>query len=490
MIALSIAAVAIILAIYLLLKFKHSYWNRKGVPQIKPFFLFGNFKDAVFGDTIPNAIVKEAYWKFKMDGVKHGGIYFMYTPIWIPIDPELIKSILFQDARYFTGHGYFYQHKNDTLTNHLFNAEGEKWKHLRAKLTPAFSNGKLKLMFDILDAVGDRLERKVKGLYGKSEPLNVKEVAACFGTDIIATCAFGLDCNSLEDPNVPFRKYGKQIFEPRILQEILEQLFNWDLLNFFGHSWLNKEVNEFFLGLVKDMINLRDKRQTIRHDFLHLLLQLRDKENFSFEDIAANVLVIYAAGYETTSTTMSYVMYELARHPKIQDKLRQEILKICPGDKKVTYDDLQQMKYCEMVVNETLRLHNTATETPRKCTKTYQIPGTDVKIEEGIFVLIPNWGLHTDPDYYPNPLEFDPENFSESSKASRHPNALFLPFGEGTRQCIGMRFAMMELKLAMVKCLRKFKYELNPATPKDVTYEANNVTMIPKGEILLDILEI
>lgn len=94
-----------------------------------------------------------------------GGIYLTYAPIWIPVDAELVKRIACNDFSHFTAHGFFFRHKNDILSNNLFNSEGAEWKHLRAKLTPAFSSAKLKLMFVLIDKLGDRLESQSKHPY-------------------------------------------------------------------------------------------------------------------------------------------------------------------------------------------------------------------------------------------------------------------------------------------------------------------------------------
>lgn len=86
-----------------------------------------------------------------------------------------------------------------------------------------------------------------------------------------------------------------------------------------------------------------------------------------------------------------------------------------------------------------MRRHTIASELPRTCTKDYNIPGTDVVLEKGTFVLIPSAAIHNDSDYYPNPLEFNPENFNEANKSSKKDSAFF-PFGEGPRLCIGMTY--------------------------------------------------
>ncbi|XP_066257183.1 probable cytochrome P450 6a14 [Euwallacea similis] len=497
MIGFVILLLIVLLVAYLPLKRKHSYWTRRGVLQIEPNFLFGNFRDVALGKNINPKVIMAAYKAFKKAGVQHGGIYMTYCPLWIPVDLKLIKQIMNNDSSYFAGHGYFYKHKDDILSNNLFSAEGRYWKELRSKLTPTFTCGKLKLMFEILKIIGDKLEKKMDNLYLHKEPLNVKEVAACFSTDVIASCLFGVESNTLNEPSNDFRKYGKKVFETGFFWELLQMFVNWNMLNFFGYSWLSKDVNKFFIKLVKDIIQYREQNSIIRNDFLHLLLELRKIENikrsssFTLNDITANVFLMYVAGFETTSSTISFLMYELAIHQDIQEKVRKEILKVLAEvpDGHLTYDHLQKMNYCDKVIQETLRRHSVASHIPRLCTTDYKIPDSNVIIQKGTNVLIPSWSIHNDTEFFPNPEQFDPENFSEESKAAR-PKLTFLAFGKGPRQCFGMRFAYLELKLTLVKYLKNYKYSLNEKTPKEIEYHANPITIEPKGKILLDISQI
>ncbi|ERL89378.1 cytochrome P450 6A1-like [Dendroctonus ponderosae] len=500
MLAIISLLLALVIGASFYLKWKHSYWSRRGVPYMEPEFFFGNFKKASLGKMLPSEVIVKAYYEFKSIGAKFGGIYFAYTPIWIPLDTALIKQLLQKDYWNFAGRGNFYHHKNDILTNHLAFSEGAGWKSLRAKLSPAFSSGKVKNMFHIIDRVGDQAESIVMDLCKRNQPLSIKEVQACFSIDVIASCAFGIDSNSLDNPNNELRQHSRKLFTPNFLSRLLEQFVNWDVLNFLGYSGLGKDADNFFVKLISDMINYRDKNNVTRQDFLQLMLNLRQKENtadgneknvLARDEVISNSFLLYGAGSGTVSSNMSFLMYEMARHPEIQEKARREIWEVCKYDPeyKVTYEDLHNLKYCDMIINETLRIHTSVTEVRRMCTTDYQVPGTNVTIQKGTFVLIPIWALHNDPDYYENPKEFNPENFGEEKKADRK-NAPFFPFGEGIRSCIGMRFALIQMKLAMVKYLKHFKYELNSKTPKDIQYEASPVAIEPKGNVLFDIKKV
>ena len=162
------------------------------------------------------------------------------------------------------------------------------------------------------------------------------------------------------------------------------------------------------------------------------------------------------AGYETTSTALSYLIYVLATHPDEQLKLRQHIDEHFSSDSRdamPSYDDIGEMDYLDMFIRETLRMYPIApTVITRQSTEEFRIPGFGT-IPVGTRIALDMYQLHYDPDLWGpvDPKEFYPERFA----TKRHPMA-WIPFGAGPRNCVGMRFALMELKMAVVCLLRKY----------------------------------
>ena len=110
-----------------------------------------------------------------------------------------------------------------------------------------------------------------------------------------------------------------------------------------------------------------------------------------------------------------------------------------------------------MVIDETMRMYPPLVRTDRVCNKDYQYE--NIKLETGQIWSVPIYALHHDPDIYPNPEKFDPERFSDANKKTRDNSAAFIPFGAGPRSCIGMRFALIEIKLLLSAILRKYTFE-------------------------------
>ncbi|CAG2065310.1 unnamed protein product, partial [Timema podura] len=163
-------------------------------------------------------------------------------------------------------------------------------------------------------------------------------------------------------------------------------------------------------------------------------LELSDK------DIAAQAAVFFLAGFETSSTLMSFVSYFLAIHEDVQQRLQEEIDNMLENTGgKVTYEEVLALKYLDMVISETLRMYPPATAMDRVCVKPYWIPPSGnqpgITFKEGDILEIPIFGLHRDEEYFPEPDKFDPERFSNENKHKIKPFS-FIPFGIGPRSCI------------------------------------------------------
>ncbi|MCL4119575.1 UNVERIFIED_CONTAM: hypothetical protein GTU68_006664, partial [Idotea baltica] len=153
--------------------------------------------------------------------------------------------------------------------------------------------------------------------------------------------------------------------------------------------------------------------------------------------ITAQCVLFYIAGYDTTATTLSFVSYCLALHPKIQQTLLEEVDKtVADCDHNLTFEAIQSMTYLDMVFAETLRLFPPAPRVDRRCTKDYILPDTDFVIPKDMKITIPIYSIHRDPANYKDPEKFDPQRFSAANKVGRSP-MVYLPFGSGPRNCIG-----------------------------------------------------
>lgn len=391
--------------------------------------------------------------------------------------------------------GIFYNEKHDPLSAHLFNVDYEKWKPLRAKLTSTFTSGKMKLMFPTMVSVSNTFVDCMSNAIQTDSEVEIYEWLGRFTTDIIGTCAFGIDCNSLKDPQAKFREMGKKVFDqPKLsgLERLLVISFP-NLAKKIGIRSHHNDVTEFFLNIVKETIEYRETNNVQRNDFMSLLIGLKNSKNeaeqLTFNEIAAQAFVFFLAGFETSSTTLTYALYELAlndnRH--IQDKARNEITSVLAKyEGQLKYEALNEMTYIEQILNETLRKHPPAANLARVATKNYKVPNSHFLVPKGMFILVPVYGIHHDPEFHENPEQFDPHRF-DPDVANKRPSCSFIPFGDGPRNCIGLRFGILQAKIGLVKLLQHFEFSTCSRTPIPIKYSAKKLVLSPDNGMWLNI---
>jgi cytochrome P450 family 6 len=459
-----------------------NYWRKKGVPFHPPSFPTGNIAQPLLGKVNLFEAIANFYTEFKKKGYRHAGLYFFNGPVYFPIDPEIVKHMLTTDFDHFVDRGVFIDEEKFPLSAHLFSLTGSKWKNLRAKISPTFTSGKLKSMYEIFLKMTENFVDTIESTTLKDEEINIKHVATNFTSDIIFSTAFGLEGGSLKDPNNKMGRAVLSFFNPSVWffvkVIITEGLHNPG--NLFKTTLYSKFHKTFFQELVKKTMKLREENNITRNDFFSLLMEVKKKEGLTFNEIVAQCFIFFVAGFETSSATISYCIHELAHHQDLQDKLRKEIFENLGTDfRKFTYEGIFKLPYLDKVFNETLRLHPVLGFFNRICDKPYKIPGTDVVLDKDTPVIIPILGLQRDPEYFPDPLEFNPERFNEDQAQVPF---TFLPFGEGPRFCIGMRYGKLQTKLGIAALVSRFKFLPSPKTSKHVEMDKFSKTfvMVPK----------
>nr|AJF11711.1 cytochrome P450 monooxygenase 6b [Rhyzopertha dominica] len=491
--AIVVALVVITIAFY---KWKYVHWKMKGIPYLDPSIPFGNITNPFKENKQLN--VEFANWYARLKSMKHryGGVFMLFNPILLVTDVELVKNILTKDFANFMDHGFYTNERDDPLSVNLLSLEGQKWRNLRVKLTPTFTSGKMKMMFQPVVDCSNIMANAILSYSNNQQPVNIKEVFSCFTTDVIGHCAFGVECNSFTDEEGTFRVRGKLATETTV-EENLKNLVIFafpDLAKMLRLAITKKKVTQFFLKLVEDTVSYREKNNVRRNDFMQLLIDIRNSEEngeaMSIRDLAAQVFIFFIGGFETSSTTATFCLYEISRDLEIQDKLRDEVNEVL--DKfggKLTYDAIHEMKYMEQVVDETLRKYPPLSIMFRICTKDYQIPDSNVVINKGERVAISSLGLHRDPEYFPEPEKFDPERFNPENKSKIHPFS-YIPFGEGPRICIGLRFGKMQTKVGLATLLRNFRFTLNPKTNDPLVMDPAHFLLSAKDGVWLDVEKI
>jgi cytochrome P450 len=167
-------------------------------------------------------------------------------------------------------------------------------------------------------------------------------------------------------------------------------------------------------------------------------------------EIRDELILFLLAGHDTTSTTLTYALWALGRHPAIQERVRNEAAEI--GDRELTPEDVARLPYSVRVLHEALRLCPPGAATARMATQDVEVDG--YRIQAGTILLVGIYALQRDPSLWEDPLEFDPDRFTPERSAGRS-RWQYLPFGAGPRSCIGDHFAMLEATLALATIIRR-----------------------------------
>ncbi|GLH01477.1 Cytochrome P450 9e2 [Gryllus bimaculatus] len=358
----------------------------------------------------------------------------------------------------------------------------------------------MKRMYELVAECGKLLIFALEKEKLIGNPVPVYEVAARYTTDIIASCAFGIQGNTLADPKAHFRRMLRRLFEFSPVEALCVAVafLAPKLTKLFRITVINKEVQNFVRSTIQNTIKERENQSIQRNDLLDSLIEIMKSGNvseekigaklpekliFDEEDVCGQSFAFLTAGFETSATTISYALFEIAKNKDVQDKLRKE-LQEAARDGKFSYETLHELKYLDMVLHETLRKYPPLPFLDRKCSKAYTLPGTDVTLEAGSRIMVPLHALQMDPEYHPNPKKFDPERFSEENKKNII-NYTYMPFGEGPRNCVGMRFALMQVKSAVAHLLMKYSVDLCDRTPQEIKFSPKTFLLQPTENIEL-----
>lgn len=361
----------IVTVIYLSLRRIYTYWDRRGFKTFPNYnYIFGHLQPTFTQTECASDNIKRIYNSTNDPFI---GIYGVLRPILLVRDPELIQSILKTDVAHFLDRDVHCNEKYDPLSGHLFALTGQRWKNLRGKLTPAFTSGKLKAMFSTILKSGANVQNYLEKLEQQKELFDVRNTSLCMTIDVIASVAFGLEVDSINDRQNGFFVAGTKMIESSIMNSIrLTCHFVAPKLMSFFRIKLNAEsVDKFMRNVVKENVEYREKNKIIRKDLFQLLIQIRNngtvqlddewetviqadenQKTLSLDEIAAQTFIFFSAGFETSSATMAFLMYEISKNQAIQKRLHDEIDRVlAEHDRKITFESISAMKYLSACID-------------------------------------------------------------------------------------------------------------------------------------------
>ncbi|KAL4715671.1 hypothetical protein ACJJTC_006250 [Scirpophaga incertulas] len=506
---LSAILVIISISLYLYITRKCNYWEERGVKYVKPVPFFGsNFENYILRCSLTETFTR---WYREYPNEKVVGYFRSTEPGLLVRDPEIVKRVLITDFAYFYERGILRDKTSiEPILRNLFFAEGDLWRLLRQRMTPAFTSGKLKNMFHLITERAEQLQLRALKAARSGRTIDARDLMARYTTDVIGACGFGLDAVSLNEDDSAFRRLGAQIFEHSLKKALIAII-----KDFFPSISKNLkhlgDVEKPLVSLVNQILKQRKYEPSERNDFIDLLLDARKKGVIEVESlekinkggnpervsleltdqlIAAQVFVFFAAGFETSSSATSYTLHQLAFNPEVQKKVQREIdMVLSKHNQKFTFDAISELTYLDWTFKEGMRLFPSLGYLARKCTRKFTIPELNLTIDEGVTVSIPLEGLQTDPQYFEDPFTFRPERFDpeNNKKINKY---IYMPFGEGPRACIGARLGHMQSLAGLATILSKFTVEPAPETKRRLSVEPKiDVVQNIKGGIPLRFIE-
>lgn len=356
--------------VYIFVKRKYSYWDRNGFKTLPGFnYVFGHLHGAFLQKAQIGLWMKTLYDATTEPFI---GIYGIFRPILLVRDPDLVRLILIKDFSNFTDRGNYSNEEYDPLSGNLFTMGGQKWKHMRASLTPTFTSGKLKAMFNTLNGCGSKLQNHLDKTVAQGEMLDVRDIAARFTTNVIASIAFGIEIDTINNPNNEFRVCGRNIFEPNFwnVTRSLIGLIQPKLMNLLRLKLVDASVEKFIKSVVKETLDYREQNNVNRKDFFQMLIQLRNsgsvhsddqwdtaiksdnEKKLTLDQIAAQTFVFFAAGFESSSSALSFCLYELTKNPELQQRVQNEIDRVLEQHNGlITYESISQMSYLKSCID-------------------------------------------------------------------------------------------------------------------------------------------
>lgn len=421
---------------------KQVYWAKYGVPFHKGLFGLGFFSDYVFKNRPVFQNLDEICKKYPGSEVIATNNFL--NPTVIIKDPDNVQQILAGDFNTFYHRGFEINEDVDPLADNILLMNGIRWKLTRQKFTPLFTSAKLRNMYYIMNRSAEDF---VKYLKDNPKKENAFSTLCTFCSAAISASVFGVGTKSTMES--PFLDMARKSSESNFINNMKFALngFSPKLFRLFKVS-LFKEFENFFIGAIKQVLQLRRQEKAKSHDFAELCLAVQDKgtmidpsTGYKIEPtdtlVSAQAFFFFIAGIEPSATTMFFTLFELAKEPEILQRLQDSIDELFEkSNGNISHDDIIGLEYLDQIIDEALRLHPPVGVITRKCTEKAVLKVGNIPIDEGVSIQIPVYSIHHDSKYYPNPEKFDPDRFTAEAKQQR-PNYTHMAFGEGNRMCLG-----------------------------------------------------
>lgn len=258
-----------------------NFWKERNIPYIKPTIFWGNAYSILMQQETIGQFCQKIY---NSTDSTYLGYFAFDQPFLLIRSPEVIKSVLVKDFEHFSDRSVTTCVRTDTVgKNFLFVINNPDWRILRTNMSPAFSSGKIKQMYALMEKIGDNL---VEYIHKKKSP-ELSIFIGCYATDVIASCAFGIDAGSLENEENEFRLMVQKISSSGLGRSIQRGccFFAPMLVNLFGFTFVERSAGSFIGEIFWRMLAEREKSNSQRGDLIDLLIKIKKKQENSSEKV-------------------------------------------------------------------------------------------------------------------------------------------------------------------------------------------------------------
>nr|AVM18974.1 odorant degrading protein 4 [Holotrichia parallela] len=404
-------------------------------------------------------------------------IYLGDQAYFIIVEPKELEFIL--NSTTILRKSDVYRFLHNWLGLGLLTSTGNKWRKHRKIITPAFHFQILEEFIDVFNSESDVLVSKLKDESEKGTVDIYPFIARCT-LDIICETAMGTSVHAQDDVDSEYVKcvnfllkvLTDRTYSPVLRNDLLysftetyrKEKYALKVVHDYTRTVINKRKADFFSDSKNYEASVDSLGRKKKRAFLDLLLEYSTKDSsLTEEDICQEVDTFMFEGHDTTATSIAFALYALSTNPDVQERAYAELQDIFSDDPKrsATHRDLQDMKYLEMVIKEALRIYVTVPLVGRMLEKDVEWNGQ--LLPKGLMIHMFMYGLQNSSKWYENPEIFNPERFNAENSKSRLPFS-YIPFSAGPRNCIGQKFAMLEMKSTISQVLRNF--ELLSAVPE------------------------
>jgi cytochrome P450 len=373
-------------------------------------------------------------------------------------EPSGIKHVLLDNAANYRKSELMRRLLGPGLGRGLLTSDGEPWRRHRRIMAPSFDHRSIVGYAPLMVEVAADLLAKWDALPDRAET-DVATDMMHLTLQIISRAMFSSDSDEI----VHIVAEGVERYQASMRPTLFDLLALPDFLTRIRRRRARKYFGKFD-RVVDRLLAARSRPDGQPKDLLARLIAARDEETgggMTAEEVRDQVVTIFMAGHETTAVALTWTWYLLSQHPAVEGKLHAELDAVLAG-RTPGYDDLANLPYTRMVIEESMRLYPPAHTLARQAVAADEVLG--VTVPAGGMVLIAPWLIHRKASLWPEHERFDPERFAPERSAGR-PRFAYIPFGAGPRVCIGAAFAMTEAMLILALIAQRFSLRLTPGHP-------------------------